>query len=231
MHKTIFITGANRSIGLEFVRQYANADHNVIATCRDPLKADELQALANNQRNINIEQLDVADENSVDAVAKKYEGQAIDSLINNAGVMHREQASFLPFNKEGILKDFETNFFGTLRLTSRLLPNLLKSTNKHIITLTTKVSSMADNRSGGNYGYRCSKIALNMAMKNIAIAYRDQGVRVILIHPGWVKTPMGGPSALIDARASVTGIREVISKRIENSMADFYEFNGKVVPW
>jgi len=231
MQKTIFITGASRSIGLEFTRQYASENYKVIATCREPDSATELQILSDKFINIVIEQLDISDQKSIKIIAEKYHAQPIDMLINNAGILSRDQSSIASFDKADILKIFDTNFFGTLELTSKLLPSILLSTDKKIITLTTKVASMGDNRSGKNYGYRCSKIALNMAMKNIAIEYRDKGLRVILLHPGWVQTPMGGPSSLISTETSVDGMRQVISNKIESSLADFFEFNGKVVPW
>lgn len=231
MTKTIFITGANRSIGLEFARQYASEGFRVIATCRAPDQASELLALADQYSNLIIEKLDIGNSENIIEITHKYQNQAIDKLINNAGVLNREQASILDFDSSSIQKIFDINFYGTLELTSKLIPNILNSTDKHILTLTSKVSSMADNRGGKNFGYRCSKIALNMAMKNIALEFYEQGLRVMLLHPGWVQTPMGGPNALIDTQASVKGMREIVSQHIDNSLCDFYEFNGKIVPW
>lgn len=231
MTKTIFITGTNRSIGLEFARQYASEGFRVIATCRAPDQASELLALADQYSNLIIEKLDIGNSENIIEITQKYQNQPIDKLINNAGVLNREQASILDFNSASIQKIFDINFYGTLELTSKLIPNVLNSTDKHILTLTSKVSSMADNRAGKNFGYRCSKIALNMAMKNIALEFYEQGLRVMLLHPGWVQTPMGGPNALIDTQASVNGMREVVSQHMDNSLSDFYEFNGKIVPW
>lgn len=231
MNKTIFITGANRGVGFEFVRQYAEDGCNVIATCRDTSSAKELIDLANQMGNITVEALDIGDQPNIKSIAEKYNGQAIDILVNNAGIIDRVNNSIMEASRDSMIELFNINFFGTLAITQALLPNILKSETKRIITLSTKVSSIDDNRSGGKYGYRCSKIALNMAMKNIALEYKKQGLRIILLHPGWVRTSMGGKLALISTEKSVAGMRETMAKYIDESLANFYDYKGEVIPW
>lgn len=229
---TVLITGANRGLGLEFVKQYANDDWRVIACCRNVDKAEALQQLASQYQNITLESLDVADFNQVDALARKLDGQAIDVLLNNAGVYgDKENQGFGRLNYQLWLENLVINTQAPVKLAEALLPNLKLSGQKLIANVSSLMGSITDNGSGGSIYYRSSKAALNAAMKSLSIDLKSQDVGVLILHPGWVKTDMGGPNALIEAPESVAGMRQVIAEFSLAQSGSFLKYDGKAMPW
>lgn len=222
---TALVTGANRGIGLEFVRQYAGAGWHVIATCRKPDAAAELKAVAGT---VEIHRLDVTDAGQVAALAQALEGRAIDLLINNAGIMGHGSIGRIDYAAwEEVLR---VNTLAPVRIVEALLPNVAASERRQIVALTSRMGSIAES-GGGYYAYRSSKAALNAAMHALAADLKGQRITVALFHPGWVKTDMGGPGALVAPRDSVAGMRAVIERLRPADSGRFFNYDGSEIPW
>lgn len=225
----VLITGTNRGIGLTFVKQYAADGWNVIACCRDPQSATELQVLASTHRNIQIIALDMADFSQIDAVALQLKEQKIDVLINNAGVYPESSLGDVDFDDWA--SAFKINAMAPLKMAEAFMPHVAASQLKKIVTLSSKMGSMDDNTSGGSYIYRSSKAAVNMVMKSLSIDLKPYGIAVVTLHPGWVRTDMGGPNGLIDSQTSVTGLRKVIADLSLASSGKFIAYDGSEIAW
>jgi NAD(P)-dependent dehydrogenase (short-subunit alcohol dehydrogenase family) len=222
---TALVTGANRGIGLELVKQLKAQGHDVIGTARKPEEAVELQAL-----DARVLQLDVTDSASVEAMAGALEGQPIDLLINNAGIGGHRADSFDDTDFDQIGLTFEVNSIGPMRVTQALLPNVLASQRKLVIQMSSIMGSIEENR-GGYYGYRASKTALNMLNKSLALELADRGVTAVVLHPGWVKTRMGGAGAMITTDVSVQGLLRVIAGLKPTDTGRFFDYQGNELPW
>jgi len=231
--KTTLITGANRGIGLEFARQYAEDGWHVLACCRHPDTADALNKLSSQYPElIKIHPLDVADHAQIERLAQTLANESIDLLINNAGINPASDASgFGHTNYAEWMSAFSINTMAPLKMAEAFAKQIARSKQKTIITLTSLMGSIADNSSGGSYLYRTSKTAANMVVKSLAIDLRQQGIIAVAFHPGWVKTDMGGPNAMISAAQSVTGMRQVISSLTVAGSGKFYDYEGNVLPW
>lgn len=215
------VTGANRGIGLELCRQLKARGADVIGVCRQG--SAELDAL-----NIRIEPgIDVTDANSITQLAKRLEGVRIDVLVNNAGVLQAEDLDRMNF--QGIERQFEINAIGPLRVTTALLPLLHKGSK--VVIITSRMGSIADNGSGGYYGYRMSKAAVNAAGVSLAHDLRGRGIAVALLHPGMVATEMTGKNG-IPAEEAVRGIVERIDAlTLESSGRFTHAGTGEQLPW
>jgi NAD(P)-dependent dehydrogenase (short-subunit alcohol dehydrogenase family) len=225
----VLITGANRGIGLEFVRQYVEAGWKVIACCRDLTQATGLQELVNIYPDIRAYALDVADFAAIEALAAELKDVKIDVLINNAGVYPHSDLNHA--DAEQWLHAFKVNSMAPYKMATAFTPNLAASQLKKVVTLSSKMGSLDDNTSGGSYIYRTSKVAVNMVMKSLAIDLKPYGISAAALHPGWVQTEMGGPDALIDTRASVSGLRQVIASLNLDNSGQFIAYDGKVINW
>lgn len=225
----VLITGANRGIGLEFARQYAEAGWKVIACCRDLKQAADLQELADTYPDIKAYPLDVADFAAIEALAADLKGVKIDVLINNAGVYPHSDLNHA--DPEQWLHAFKVNSMAPFKMAAAFTPHIAASQLKKLVTLSSKMGSLDDNTSGGSYIYRTSKVAANMVMKSLAIDLQAFGISVAVLHPGWVQTEMGGPGALIDTRASVSGLRKVIEQLNLDNTGRFIAYDGKVINW
>lgn len=196
--KTILITGANRGLGLEFTRQYLEAGHRVIATARQMEQAEELSLLKNQYQDMLVlYSLDVTDPDSRQALSKAVGNRVIHLLINNAGYYGKVNA-LGKLDTQEWLKVFEINSIAPIKMVEILRSNLVNAETATVVMLSSKMGSMADNTSGGSYVYRSSKAALNAAAKSLAIDLAAEKIKVVMMHPGWVLTDMGGPNALID---------------------------------
>ncbi|EWH11924.1 short-chain dehydrogenase/reductase SDR [Catenovulum agarivorans DS-2] len=231
--KTVLITGANRGIGLQFTKQYAEAGYTVFATTRTPLESAELNALANKLGNIKVLSLDITDEKQIAGIKSMLNGQAIDILIANAGYYgpKDETSQFGQLDQVEWLKTLHINTIAPLKFAEALIDNLLLGNERKIAFLSSKMGSMTDNGSGGSYIYRSSKAALNAATKSLAIDLAEYDVKVVALHPGWVLTDMGGPNALINSETSVKGMRSVINKLTEKTSGSFVAYDGQPIPW
>ena len=225
---TVLITGANRGLGLEFVKQYALDNYEVIACTRKINKKDDLHRLQASFKNISIHTLDVENFLSIDQFAKTLT-KPIDILINNAGLY--PNSSFDHINYEAWLNAFKINTLAAFKMVKAFLPHLKKGELKKIVSLTSKMGSIEDNSGGGEYLYRSSKTALNMVMKSLSIDLKPHDMSLITLHPGWVRTDMGGPNGLIDVDESVTGMKRQIDKLSIKTTGQFIAYDGKKIPW
>lgn len=225
------VTGANRGLGLEFTRQLSDRGDSVVATARRPGEADELNALADAaDRSVDVHPLDITDPESVAAFGDELEGHRLDVLINNAGRLTRGGGPD-DFDFDEIRGDFEVNAVGTLRVVEALVDEVRGDGGGKIVNVTSKMGSIADNGSGGSYAYRMSKCALNMATRSLALDLDSDGVVAFVIHPGWVRTRMGGDNALISPEKSVRHMIERIDEAGPEQAGEFLEWDGGTVPW
>lgn len=224
---TVVITGANRGIGLEFTKQYASESAKVYALCRKPSEAKELEAV---EGDVHIRQLDVTSEQCRKRFADEIADETVDLLINNAGVYGGDNQSLGNLDFEKWHHTMEVNVFGPVYMTTALYPNLKKSDNPKVATISSKMGSISDS-SGGMAIYRTSKAAINMAMNALSADASNDNVIMINLHPGWVETDMGGSNATTSTEESVTGLRKVIAGASMKDTGHFYDFKGQELPW
>tara|TARA_B100000035_G_scaffold292280_1_gene280804 strand:- start:344 stop:1030 length:687 start_codon:yes stop_codon:yes gene_type:complete len=227
--KTVFITGANRGLGLEFVKEYSENDYQVIATCRDPKSSRELNNLAESSSLIYLHQLDVSITKNIQDLANHLQDMSIDILINNAGIYR--SGVFNSVNKDSWIESFVTNTIGPYEVIEHFLPNVLKSHEKKVVSITSKMGSIDDNTSGGSYIYRSSKTALNSMMKSLTHDLKNHNISTMTLHPGWVRTDMGGPGGWIDVKESVSGMIEQIENLSLQNTGQYIDYAGKVIKW
>ncbi|MGF1754404.1 SDR family oxidoreductase [Vibrio makurazakiensis] len=225
----IFITGANRGIGLSLAQHYLSEGHEVYATYRDPNSAKVLLTISKEDPRLHCIQIDVTDYSVFDQIALQL--PSIDILINNAGYYGPKGNSLGNTDVEEWRKVFEINTIAPLKLVEALLPLLSKGRDKKVMCLSSKVGSMTENTSGGGYIYRSSKAALNSVVKSLSNDLTSQGFTVIALHPGWVQTTMGGPNALIDTQTSVKGLSDVIRSVGTKDSGRFLNYDGNEINW
>ncbi len=216
----ILVTGGNRGVGLEICRQMKSRGANVFATSRD--QSDDLSACGASV----IPSIDVSKPADIERLAAALKGIQLDMLLNNAGVLTRENLGDMDF--ERILYQFKVNAMGPLRVTHGLLGNL--STGSKVGIITSRVGSIEDNGSGNNYGYRMSKCAANMAGKNLSHDLAKRGIPVMLLHPGLVATAMTGHSGIDPAKAAAGIIQRLDQLTMENT-GTFWHAEGYQLPW
>lgn len=233
MTHTVLITGANRGIGLEFVRQYAADGWRVLACCRQPEKAGALNKLAAQYPGlIQVHLLDVASNNQIEHLAKEMMDEPIDLLINNAGIYpDTDSKGFGHIHYEDWMQAFRVNAMAPLMMAEAFVAHLARSKLKIIANITSKMGSIDDNTSGGSYLYRSSKAALNMVTKSLSLDLRHEGITAVVLNPGWVRTDMGGPNALITTEQSVSGMRKVISKLSLADSGKFFNYDRSEIQW
>lgn len=233
MSSVVLITGANRGLGLEYTKQYVEAGSHVLACCRDPESAEDLLKLATNFKDLlSVHKLDVGDFSQVDLLAASLEGQAIDVLINNAGIYPDSGSGvFSDVDYVAWLEAFRINSMAPFKVAQAFTPHLKQGKLKKLVNMTSKMGSIADNTSGGSYLYRSSKTALNMITKSLSIDLAKDGITALVLHPGWVLTDMGGPNALITTAQSISGLRQVIERATLADAGKFYAYDGQEIPW
>lgn len=227
----IVVTGANRGIGLEFVRQYLARGESVVAAVRSPSAAGALRALETAHPGaLRVLPCDVGDDTSVEAFARAMGDAAVDVLVNNAGV-RGEWTSLEAMDTDEALRTYSVNALGPLRVTRALLPHLLRSEVRRVAHISSGLGSIGDNTSGGAYSYRMSKAALNMASRSMAVDLRDRGVISVVFNPGWVQTDMGGRSAPVPVEQSVHALVALIDGLTASDSGDFLDWRGKRYEW
>jgi len=228
---SVLITGANRGIGLEFVEQYLARGDKVFACCREIASAEELRNLAIGHADLLLLELDVSSTESLAALPAQLNGSAIDIFINNAGVYGPRDAEFGKVFGGEWAAVMQVNSIAPLLLTQLLIDNLRRGSDKKLVYITSKMGSIDDNKGGGSYIYRSSKTALNSVVKSIAIDLAEDGFSAAVLHPGWVLTDMGGSSALIDSKTSVSGMLSVIDSLDQENSGSFFNYDGSPIPW
>lgn len=235
---TLLVTGANRGLGLELVKQYAAEGWRVFACARSPSPA--LAAVAGIHRDVRPCRLDVADHAAIDALAAELEGESIDVLVNNAGTLGRhgsfdeltlQQQSFGHTDYEDWARIFRVNVMGPMKVAEAFVGHVAAGRQRKVVTFTSMAGSMALNASGGLYGYRASKAAVNAIVKSMAIDLGRQGIVAAAIHPGWARTAMGGPRADVGAEEAIIGVRRVIAALGPEDAGKVIAFDGQVLPY
>lgn len=225
---TALITGANRGLGLEFTRQYVADGWKVLATCRDPEKATELNSISGE---IQVLPLDVSDFLAIETVSRMLAAEKIDLLLNNAGVIGHRPWALGDTDYEIWTEVFRINTQAPLKMTECFVDQVARSDKKLIVSITSRLGSIDANDSGEQYTYRSTKAALNMVHKSISIDLADKGITAVVLHPGWVRTDMGGPNADIDPVDSVSGMRGVIAQLSSADSGKFFSYDGSSVDW
>jgi NAD(P)-dependent dehydrogenase (short-subunit alcohol dehydrogenase family) len=229
---TVLITGANRGIGLEFARQYAANGWRVHACCRHPAKAAELKRLADaSDGRLGIHALEVTDHGAIDALARALKKESLDLLINNAGTYGPNAQSIAKMDYAGWAETMAVNVMAPMRMAQAFLPHLAKGERPRVVVVTSTMGSIADNGSGGDYAYRSSKAAVNMVVRSLAVDMRGQGIVAVAVHPGWVRTRMGGPGAPLSPEQSVAAMRRLIDGLTMADSGGFRRYDGGVAPW
>ena len=219
--KQVMITGANRGIGLELARHYAANGWQVIGVCRQA--SSELESVAKKV----VQGIDVTQVTSVERLVSAVTGEQIDLLINNAGLLQDEQLGSIDF--DSIRGQMEINAYAPLRVTEALLPNM--AAGGKIALITSRMGSIADNDSGGRYGYRASKAALNAFGKSLSIDLKARGIAVALLHPGYVKTRMVNFGGFITPEEAAAGLVARIDGLTLENTGSFWHSNGDALPW
>ena len=230
-NRTILITGANRGIGLELTGQFAGDGWQVLACCRNPADARELQALTERDLPVEVHALDVTNYGQMASLADQLGSRPIDILLSNAGIYGSKGAGFGEIEAQEWRNVLEVNTIAPLMLAQEFVEQVAASQQKLVAVISSKVGSIADNSSGGGYMYRSSKTAVNQVVKSLSIDLADRGISVISLHPGWVQTDMGGPNAEISTHVSVSGLKKILQSAGLAQSGQFIDYDGSSIPW
>jgi NAD(P)-dependent dehydrogenase (short-subunit alcohol dehydrogenase family) len=210
---TVLITGASRGLGLGFARQYA------------------AEALGAVEGSVEVHALDVTDEAAVEALARSLKRDAVDLLLNNAGIYGPRPAVLGGIDYGAWAEVFRVNAMAPLTVSSAFLDHVARSQRRLIVAVTSIMGSVGGNDTGGAYIYRSSKAAANAVVRSLSVDVAGRGITVVPLHPGWVRTDMGGPSAQVDPTDSVTGMRRVIAGPGADDQGRFFDYQGEELPW
>jgi NAD(P)-dependent dehydrogenase (short-subunit alcohol dehydrogenase family) len=230
---TVLVTGSNRGLGLEWVRQYSAAGWRVYATCRIPDQADDLQRMKSENPRVSIHPLDVTEPEQIRQLAARLGDSPLDVLINNAGVYRERWGKdrFGGIDYADWLDTFAVNTLGAMRVSEALVDSLARSERRLLVAISSHMGSIADIGAPNDYAYRSSKAALNAAMKGVSLELARRGIGVLILHPGWVRTRMGGEQAPLSPTESVTGMRRLIDRFRQDLSGHFYRYDGTEIPW
>jgi NAD(P)-dependent dehydrogenase (short-subunit alcohol dehydrogenase family) len=229
--KTVLITGANRGIGFEHARAFVARGIHVYAAVRSPKDAEELQALVTaNPGRITVLVYDAVNPDSAFQLKAALGNAPIDLLLANAGAMGGSKQSFGAVDVEDVMQLVRINSLAPLKLAEALADNVARSDRKLIAFQSSLMGSIGDS-SGGYYAYRVSKAALNMVAKGVSNDLKSRGIIVVTLHPGWVKTRMGGASAPLTVEQSVTGQQRLLDSLSMKDTGHFFNYDGKELPW
>lgn len=225
--KTVLITGANRGIGLEFAKQYQKDDWNVLACCRHPEFATELNKT---KKHLKVIKLDLNDKCSFKQLKSQLAEQPIDILINNAGIVGTQDC-FNEVTADALLSTFQTNTMGPILVAQSAVPSLEMGNSKLIVNISSYYGCIEWNNEVDYFAYSVSKSALNAATKCMANRLKSKNIIVISMDPGWVKTDMGGVLADLSPQQSISGMRNILEKLTLTDTGKFYRYNGGLMPW
>jgi NAD(P)-dependent dehydrogenase (short-subunit alcohol dehydrogenase family) len=226
----VLITSANRGLGFEFAGQYLADGWHVYAACRQPQSAEKLQRLARDEKDrVDILAMDVTNSSSINGAAAKI--RDADVLINSAGITGKPGQKTGNVDYGSWAQVLDVNTMGPLRVTEAFVQHIARSDRKLIVTITSGMGSLADNRSGGSIAYRSSKAAVNMVMRSAAIDLAPRGISCVLVNPGWVRTDMGGAGATLSVQESVRALRRLIETFGPAQSGKFFNYDGREYPW
>ena len=226
---TVLVTGANRGLGYEFVKQYSENKFDVFACCRNVNEAKKLKELAEISENIKIYELDVGNVKTIKNLSQQLKNEKIDVLINNAGIYRSSTVGNI--NYDEWIESFKVNTIAPYQIVENFLEQIINSDLKKVVSITSKMGSIDDNTSGGSYIYRSSKTALNSMMRSLTHDLKNQGVATLTLHPGWVRTDMGGPGGWINSIESVQGMIKQIDKLTIDDSGKYLDYAGKSINW
>lgn len=228
----VLITGANRGIGLEMVRFSMTQGWRVFACCRNPNNAEALfniATLSNGQVSVHI--ADMLELATLQALSYELRNEAVDILINNAGIYGSSKNTFGSVDASDWLTVFQVNTIAPLKMVEAFIEQISMSQEKKVICISSKMGSISDNGYGNSYIYRSSKAALNAVTKSLSIDLKQQGITSVVLHPGWVKTDMGGPDAEISTAECVRHLFSIISSISIKDSGRFIDIDGSDIPW
>ena len=228
---TVLVTGVNRGLGLEFIKQYCQKGWEVIGTCRDPDNAAQASALADVAYNLTLYPLDVTVPKSIGELATRLSGKALDLLLLNAGVMGRQSSKLGELEQHDFLHSMSVNTVTPALMIQAFREHVVAGEQKLIVGISSILGSIAGNNDGGLYSYRASKAGLNAVLKSAAIDLRGEGITVLAMHPGWVQTDMGGPDAKITPSVSIQGMINVFDGATPEDSGRFMVYDGGELPW
>lgn len=228
---TLLITGSNRGIGLELARAFAMKGWRVLACCRHPREAKELQQLKDEYTELSLHRLDVADSEQIRQLAAELQEVPIDILLNNAGVFGPRPSNLEVEDIDGWLETYRINSIAPMQMALAFSANLGQSAKPVVASISSAMGSIAENSGGGDYAYRASKAALNMINKGLSVNLGERGITCVVLHPGWVLTRMGGPQAPLSPAESAAGLAEVLVKLTPNENGKFFDYTGRERPW
>ena len=233
MLDNILIIGANRGLGLGLVKEVLNKNKvaNVFATYRDKNRSVELINLSKKYQNLKLLTLEISNQNSINNLKDELKDVQIDYLIINTGILIDRSSSIESVKEYELKETFATNTIGPVMVLQSLLKNILISDKKIIMVMSSIGGSIGSYKSSNVYSYRVSKAALNASMRLASIELLSQGVKVLMMHPGWVKTDMGGKNAQIEINESVKGIISVLEKADSYETGSFIDYMGEKLPW
>jgi NAD(P)-dependent dehydrogenase (short-subunit alcohol dehydrogenase family) len=229
---TVLITGTNRGIGLHLTNIFAENGWQVFACCRKPKKAEKLNEIAKKFNNIEIYQLDVSDFDNIEALGKSLKDKKIDILLSNAGVYGNSKGQFFGnIDYKSFKETLKINTLAPLKLSEVFIKQVQSSEKKVIAIMTSMMGSITLNTDGKEFIYRVTKCAANMVVKCLANELKEKEISALAIHPGWVRTDMGGENAPVTPEESAKGIFNVLMNVDINSSGKFIDFQGKELPW
>ncbi len=229
---TLLITGANRGIGLELCKQYLTQGWDVHACCRNPKKAKELNKLEDkNKSKLSIHALEVTNETQMDKLKQTLKGKPVDILLNNAGVHALGASQFGQTDDKAWEEAVAVNLIAPMKMMEHFVENVAISERKIIASMSSKMGSMDDNGSGGAYAYRATKAALNAVMVSAAHDLRHLDIISLILHPGWVRTDMGGPHGEISVEQSGEMLCKILDHCTITDSGKFFDIDGSIIPW
>ena len=229
----VLVTGSNRGLGLEWIRQYTAEGWRVYATCRHPSEAQELIELAGREKWLSIHRLDVTKPDEINALSVELREEPIDLLINNAGVYLEKymEVGLRRIRYEDWEYSFRVNTLGAVRVTEAFQEHIARSEKRLVVVISTHMASIADIATPGAYYYRSTKAALNTVMEGLTHELRLKDIGVLILHPGWVRTRMGGEGTSLMPPESVQGMRSLIKKFTLEDSGLFFRYDGVTMPW
>ena len=233
MQGNVLVIGANRGIGLEFVRQFLKKSgiENLIATYRSIENSETLINLAERYKKLKLIKIDMTNDSDIKKLKIELSGQTIDYLILNAAIYDGKENSIKSVTAENFIQMLRTNTVAPAILLKTLLKNIIASNRKIVMCISSRAGSISSQKIASKYSYRASKVALNSVMRNASLELEDQGVKIIIINPGWVKTDMGGPNAVIEVDESVSGMIRVLENADQLKTGCFLDYQGNSLPW
>ncbi len=228
---TALVTGVNRGLGLEFIKQYSQAGWNVIGTCRDLGSAVEASGLADVASNIELYPLEITSAEGIAGLAETLKGRPIDHLVLNAGVMAERAQVLGELDQDDFVHAMSVNTVSPALMIQAFRSHVAASDKKLVIGMSSILGSIAGNSDGGLYSYRASKAALNAVLKSAASDLAAEGITVVAMHPGWVQTDMGGEGATITTGVSINGMLKVFDGLTTADSGRFLTYDGSELPW